>query len=62
MSGGKDCLFIRQSLGSSFVEIGPEEIVADDNPGCHEPDDSSQVAVSSFADSALSCVFARFIR
>jgi hypothetical protein len=62
MSSGEDCLFIGQPFVSSFIEIGSEEIVADDNPGCHKPDDSSQVAVSSFADSALSCVFARFIR
>lgn len=38
VNSGKDGHFIRQPLVSSFVEIGPEEIVADDNPRGHEPD------------------------
>ena len=36
-------------------------VIVDNNPGCHEPDDSPQVPVSSFADPALSLVLARLV-
>ena len=61
MSGSEDCLFVWQPFLSPFVEIGPEDIIVDNNLRCHEPDHSPQMSVPPFTDSTLSLVFTRLI-
>ena len=48
MSSGKDRLFIGQPPTPPFIEITPEEVVADNNPRRHEPDHPPSSAGSLF--------------
>lgn len=61
MSSSKDSLSKRQSLFSSFKEISLKEGITPDNANSHEIDNSSEVAVTSFRDSACTFKLTRLI-
>jgi len=53
----KDRHLVNESVFSSLEIVGTEDLVGDDHLRRHEPDDPSEMAVSSLADLALSLVF-----
>lgn len=59
MSSSHDSLFIRQSLFSSFKEICLKQGINPYNTDCHDVDKSSEVAVTSFRDSAFTLKLTR---
>ena len=56
MRSGQDGLLVYESLFSSFEVVGAKDLVGDNHCGCHEPDDSAEMTISSLADFALPCV------
>jgi len=61
VSGGEHRHFVAQPLTPSFVEVGPEEIVGEDDPSRHQPDDFPQMLISPLAYPARPFVLARLI-
>ena len=56
--GGQDGLLVDEPLFSSFEVVGAKDLVGDNHFGCHEPDDSAEMTISSLADFALPFVLA----